>query len=94
MDTTQAESINKMGDSETYTGVSINALLELAHPNPEASKLILVGADGDSIEVALADVQACADCILSFRSQGGFSTVMPGIPGSGQVKDVVEIKVE
>jgi tungstate transport system substrate-binding protein len=36
---------------------------------------------------------ACSDCIASFRSQGGFSTVLPGYAGNMQVKGVVEIQV-
>jgi hypothetical protein len=38
-------------------------------------------------------IERCADCIVSFRNQGGFSTVLPGHPGSLQVKGVVEIQV-
>jgi len=45
-------------------------------------------------EVALADVHACSDCILSFRNQGGFSSVLPGFPGNLQLKGVIEIQVK
>jgi hypothetical protein len=44
--------------------------------------------------VALAEVQASADCIVSSRNQGGFSTVLPGFPGNVRVKGVVEIQVK
>jgi len=37
---------------------------------------------------------ACPDCIVSFRSEGGFSTVMPGYEGKLQVKGIVEIQVK
>jgi len=94
MDTIEAESTNKQGETSTYTGVSINTLLELAGVQAGASKLVLVGDDGYTAEVALAEVQACDDCIVSFRNQGGFSIVMPGFPGNVQVKGVVEVKVE
>ena len=50
--------------------------------------------DGYTAEVPLADVLACADCIVSFRSKGGFSTVLPGFSGKAQVKGVVEIQVK
>jgi len=39
-------------------------------------------------------VQSCADCIVSFREQGGFSTVLPGFSSKAQVKGVVEIQVK
>jgi hypothetical protein len=31
---------------------------------------------------------------VSFRNQGGFSTVMPGFSGKLQVKGVVELQVD
>jgi hypothetical protein len=37
---------------------------------------------------------ACGNCIASFRSQGGFSTVLPDQPGALQVKGVVEIQIK
>ena len=39
-------------------------------------------------------IEACADCIVSFRNQGGFSIVAPGFPGNVQVKGVIEIQVK
>ena len=93
MDTMEAESTNKAGETSTYTGVSLNDLLGKAGVEG-ASTLVFVADDGYTAEVALADVQACADCIVSFRNQGGFSTVLPGFPGNVQVKGVVEIQVK
>jgi tungstate transport system substrate-binding protein len=94
MDTIEAQSKNKAGETKTYTGVPICALLELAGVQADATTLVFVGDDGYTAEVALADVQACEDCIVSFRNQGGFSTVLPGFSGDVQVKGVVEIQVQ
>ena len=94
MDTASAESTNNSGETETYTGVRINDLLAQAGPKSRATTLVFVADDGSSAEVALAEVQACQDCILSFRNQGGFSTVLPGFPGKARVKGVVEIQVK
>jgi hypothetical protein len=94
MSTIEVESTNKQGNKEKYTGVLLADLLKLAGPLPEATKVIFVADDGYTAEIALADLMACTDCILSFRSKGGFSTVLPGQPGSLQVKGVVEIKVQ
>jgi hypothetical protein len=60
----------------------------------DASTVVFVGDDGYEVEVALEEVQACSDCIISFRYKGGFSVVMPGFPGKAQVKGVVEIRVQ
>jgi DMSO/TMAO reductase YedYZ molybdopterin-dependent catalytic subunit len=94
MDTIDAESTNKEGETSTYTGVRISDLLSKAGPNDGATTVVFVADDGYSAEAPLADIEACADCIVSFRNQGGFSIVAPGFPGNVQVKGVVEIQVE
>ena len=94
MDTVDVQSTNSDGQTETYTGVLITDLLALAGPMSDATTLVFVADDGYTAEVPLADVLACADCIVSFRSKGGFSTVLPGFPGNAQVKGVVEIQVK
>jgi DMSO/TMAO reductase YedYZ molybdopterin-dependent catalytic subunit len=94
MDTIEAQSTNKAGETSTYTGVLINDLLAAAGPNADATTVVFVADDGYTAEAPLADVQACADCIVSFRNQGGFSTVLPGFSGGAQVKGVIEIQVK
>ena len=93
MDTMDAESTNKEGETKTYTGVPITAVLDLAGVKDGSTTVTFVGDDGYTADADLAEVQACADCIISFRNQGGFSVVMPGFPGAVQVKGVVEIQV-
>jgi hypothetical protein len=94
MKTMDVESTNKQGEASTYTGVSMSKLLEMAGPDADATTLVFVADGGYTAEVPLADVLACQDCIVSFRNQGGFSTVLPGLAGSVQVKGVVEIQVK
>jgi hypothetical protein len=94
MDTIEAESTNKKGETKTYTGVPIMDLVEKAGPTEAAETITFVGEDGYTADVALAEVRACSDCIVSFRNQGGFSIVMPDFPGNLQVKGVVEIQVK
>ena len=94
MDTIEAESTNKEGETSTYTGVRISDLLSKADPKDGAATVVFVADDGYSAEAPLADIEACADCIVSFRNQGGFSIVAPGFAGNVQVKGVVEIQVK
>jgi tungstate transport system substrate-binding protein len=94
MDTTDAVSQNKEGQDETYTGVLITTLLNMAEPKNDATTLVLIADDGYSVEVPLADVLTCADCILSFRTNGGFSSVLPGFAKNTNVKGIVEIQVK
>jgi hypothetical protein len=94
METIEAESTNKAGETSTYTGVPINALLDLAGLQGDATTLTFVADDDYTADVELSEVQACTDCIVSFRNQGGFSTVLPGFSGQLQVKGVIEIQVK
>lgn len=94
MDTIEAQSTNKQGEVSTYTGVLIQDLLDLAGVQSGATILVMVADDGYTAEVPLADLASCQDCIVSFRNQGGFSTVLPGFSGGAQVKGVVELQVK
>jgi hypothetical protein len=69
-------------------------LLDEAGLNADASAVVFVADDGYTAEISLEELQACLDCILSFRTQGGFSSVMPEFSGKLQVKGVVEIQVK
>lgn len=92
--TLDVEATNSKGELDTYTGVLISELLALAVPNSDATKLVLVADDSFSAEVALTDVLACENCILSFRSNGGFSSVLPDFAKNLQVKGVIELQVK
>ena len=94
METMDAVSTNSKGESETYTGISLYKLLEMASPAADATTVTFVADDGSTAEMALAELQACGDCIASFRNQGGFSVVAPGFAKGVQLKDLVEIKVQ
>ncbi len=92
--TLDVQSTNSKGETDTYTGVLISDLLALATPAADAQTLEFVADDGYTAEAPLADVLACADCIISFRTNGGFSTVLPGFAKNLQVKGVIEIKLK
>ncbi len=94
MDTIEAERENKEGEMSTYTGVPIKALLEEAGASDDATTVTFVAEDDYTASIDMAEVQACDNCIVSFRNKGGFSIVMPGQSGKLQVKGVVEIQVE
>ncbi len=94
METIEAQATNKQGETQTYTGVRLSDLLAKAGPKEGATTLVFVADDGYTAEAPLADIQACANCIVAFRNQGGFSIVAPGFPGNVQVKGVVEIQVK
>ena len=92
--TTEVESTNSKGEKDKYTGVKLAELLALAAPAADAKTIVFVADDGYTAEAPLADLLACGDCIVSFRSNGGFSTVLPNFDKSLQVKGVTEIQVK
>jgi hypothetical protein len=94
MNTIDVQAKNKQGETQTYTGVLLKDLVALAGPAAEATTVVFVASDGYTAEMPLADLMACTNCIASFRSQGGFSTVLPDHPGNLQVKGVIEIQVK
>jgi len=94
LDTVEVQSTNSKGAMDTYTGVKLVDLLALAQPAADAATLVFVADDGYTAEAPLADVLACDNCIVSFRSNGGFSTVLPEFAKNLQVKGVVEIQVK
>jgi DMSO/TMAO reductase YedYZ molybdopterin-dependent catalytic subunit len=81
--------------NQDYEGVLLSLLLEQAVVKDGAAKLILTAGDGYSAEVALADVQACTDCMVSFTdTPGELFLVMPGLPSNAWIKDIVQIEVQ
>jgi len=94
MPTVEVEATNNQGAAETYTGVPLSELLAAAGVQDGATTIVFVGDDGYTAEVSLEELNACEDCIISFRNQGGFRSLMPGFPGSVNVRGVVEIQVK
>jgi tungstate transport system substrate-binding protein len=85
---------NSQGESETQTGVPMLALLEEAQVQEGATKVVLVGDDGYTAEVEMADMLACDDCVVSFRNQGGLRSAMPNLSRKTHVRGLIELRVE
>jgi tungstate transport system substrate-binding protein len=81
----------KNGSTE-YTGVYLNDLLEKAGIGDGAGALVMTASDGFSAEVALSDVQACADCLIAMDG-GTLNMVMPGMSSKAWVKDVTTFEL-
>ena len=79
MNTLEVKSTNSKGEADTYTGVLLSDIITAATPKADAATVVFVADDGYTAEVGLAEVMDCADCILSFRSKGGFSSVLPDL---------------
>lgn len=88
-------------DIATWSGVSIDRVLELAQVQPGASSLVFVSADGYSTLVYLDDVRASRG-LLAYQWEGeplpilhGFPVrvVLPGVDGNKWAKWLVRIEV-
>lgn len=83
---------NKDGETTTYSGVSLAALLENAGLTGSGT-LVFTAADGFEADMALEEALGCADCIVAI-DDGSLRMVMPEMSGKLQVKDVIEISLE
>jgi hypothetical protein len=84
----------KKDEMADYQGVRLNDLLAMAKPQADAKTVKFVASDGYAIEAPLADVLACADCLIAFDDDGTVKTVMPGMESMFWVKDVVAIEIK
>lgn len=76
---------------QTYEGVRLSKVLEAAGPTGET--LTFVADDGYTIDLALADAQACEDCLVAFDGDS-LRSAMPGMEGMFWVKGLVGIEVK
>ncbi|MEN6478023.1 MAG: molybdopterin-dependent oxidoreductase [Anaerolineales bacterium] len=77
----------------TVKGVRLNEALAKCMPESAAQSAVFTAGDGYQIEVPLADVLACEDCIIELGAES-YSLDMPGLDSGAWVKDVrlIEIK--
>jgi len=92
MEVVQIKAEHPKNGPTDYEGVRLNALLDKAGVSDDAGMLVVTAGDGYSAEVALADVQACADCLVAMDGSK-LSMVMPGMSSKAWVKDPVKIEL-
>ena len=91
MDTVVSEATNKDGSTTEYTGVLVIDLLNEA--GAAGGTVVFIASDGYEAELSLAELEGCADCSVAFDGEE-LRMVLPGFPGSVQIKGVVEIQVK
>ena len=80
----------KNGPGE-YTGVRLNAVLTAAGVDTAAATLSITASDGYVYDAPMADILACADCLVAFDDDGTLRVAMPGMESKAWVKDIVDI---
>jgi hypothetical protein len=91
LDSATADYTNKDGETTTYSGVPLVALLVDAEAAGEI--VTFTAADGFEAELPLEEALACSACIVAF-DEGSLRMVMPDMSSKLQVKDVIEISAE
>ncbi|MBL7064257.1 MAG: extracellular solute-binding protein, partial [Anaerolineae bacterium] len=76
---------------QTYEGVRLSKILEAA--SPTGTTLTFTADDGYTIDLPLADAQACADCLIAFDGDS-LRMAMPGMESNFWVKGVVAMEVK
>lgn len=82
---------NKDGETTSYSGVPLLALLEDAGITNPSTMIAFVASDGFEAEVALAEIEGCDNCIVAF-DEDYLRMILPDMSSKLQVKDVIEIK--
>jgi hypothetical protein len=82
----------KDGETTTYEGVLVSALLADAGADSGA-EVVFAAADGYEASATVEEIMACANCIVGF-DEGSLRTVMPDMSGKLNVKDLVSIAVQ
>lgn len=79
---------------QTYQGIRLNDLLNLAGADPAAAVLVITASDSYAAEVNLDDVLNCADCLISLEEDGTLNMVMAGMESNFWIKDVNFLEVK
>jgi DMSO/TMAO reductase YedYZ molybdopterin-dependent catalytic subunit len=79
---------------QSYQGILLNDLLNLAGANAASTVLVITASDGYAAEASLAEIRACEDCLLAFTDDGTLSMVLPGLESNFWVKQVNFLEVE
>ena len=89
--TQETDYTNKDGETATYSGVPLAALLQDAGLTGTGT-LVFTAADGFEADMPLEEALECPACIVAFDNDS-LRMVLPDFSSKLQVKDVIEINV-
>ena len=95
MEMLEVEAQTRDGETKTFQGVSINSLLDVAQPNADATAVQLKADFGYVVDIPLADIRACDQCIVTIiEGKDDLLSVMPGFGTDAQVDRLVKMFVK
>lgn len=74
-----------------YHGVLLSTVFTAAGMQSDATALIMTAADGYMAEVALSDIEACPEAMITMDDDGVLGVVIPGMESKTWVKDVISL---
>jgi len=94
MEQVEATVTSKSGETTTYQGASLVALLTEAGIAADATTVTLVASDGYTVDVAWAELKECANCIVAVQDAGTLRSALTDFPGNTSVKGLAELRVQ
>ncbi|MBI9044723.1 MAG: hypothetical protein JEZ06_09570 [Anaerolineaceae bacterium] len=79
---------------QTYQGVLLNDLLNLAGADANATILVITASDGYASEADLSEVRNCEECLVAFGEDGSLNMVMTGMESIFWAKDIQYLEVK
>jgi DMSO/TMAO reductase YedYZ molybdopterin-dependent catalytic subunit len=73
---------------QSYRGVPLNDLLNLAGPDSSATTLVMTASDGYAVEISLREIRDCPECLVAFGDDGSLSMIMVGMESNYWLKFV------
>jgi hypothetical protein len=97
LDSTELEFTDQDGANQTYVGVPLANVLAESSIHTDAENLQFVKYDGSSRIIALSDLVACENCLVTFQHEGkkaGLTILLPGIDGQNKLIGIGEIVIK
>ncbi|OPY28739.1 MAG: Oxidoreductase molybdopterin binding domain protein [Methanocella sp. PtaU1.Bin125] len=88
------DTIGKDNATKTYTGVSLNALLDAVGPKGEYVQFISGDADGYNKTIKISDIRNSPDAIISIGENGNLKNVIPGLSTGNWVGNLTKIRID
>ena len=77
-----------------YAGVSLTAFLEAAGVGADAQMLVVTAGDDYTVEIELAAVHECAECMIVLEDDGSLRLIMPDFPSNNWVMGLVSLEAQ
>lgn len=90
----EIKATDRDGVEQTYQGVLMSELLNQVGVESNATEVVFTGGDGYSQSVSLADLQACADCIIAVLEDGSLRNIQPAMLPRYWVKGLVQMEIK